>query len=119
MTLILFLLLLFVGFEHLIFGLVELVGKPELQAKAFDFSVDDLKNPAVNLALRNQGIYNLAFGFLVLYALLGNTPWQVFAGLMAFVVLVGIYGGATVTKKIYAIQALPALLTFLLLLFIH
>jgi putative membrane protein len=56
----------------------------------------------------NQGLYN---GFLsagLLWGLTQGASVQIF--FLACVVVAGVYGAATVTRKIFFIQALPALL---------
>jgi putative membrane protein len=66
----------------------------------------------------NQGLYNgfLAAG-LVWGLLITNSEWQhnVSFFFLACVAIAGIYGAATVSKRIFFIQAAPALLTILLL----
>ncbi len=68
----------------------------------------------------NQGLYNgfLAAG-LVWGLLITNAEWQHNVSLffLTCVAVAGIYGAATVSKRIFFIQALPALLTIVLLLF--
>ncbi len=68
----------------------------------------------------NQGLYNgfLAAG-LIWGLLISNAGWQHNVSLffLSCVAIAGIYGGATVTKKIFFIQGVPALLTIALLLF--
>jgi putative membrane protein len=67
----------------------------------------------------NQGLYNgfLAAG-LVWGLLITNPEWQRNVSLffLTCVAVAGIYGAATVSKRIFFIQALPALLTIVLLL---
>ena len=46
----------------------------------------------------------------------GDIRLKVLLLLNLFVVIVGIYGGKTVTKSIYLIQALPAIITVLFIL---
>ncbi|MBG9390030.1 DUF1304 domain-containing protein [Caenimonas aquaedulcis] len=59
----------------------------------------------------NQGLYNgfLAAG-LVFGLLLGANGGPVLIFFLACVVVAGIYGAATVNKRIFFVQALPALL---------
>ena len=66
----------------------------------------------------NQGLYN---GFLVaglVWGLIAADPigFQVKVFFLACVVVAGVYGAATVGKKILFVQALPAALALLLLL---
>jgi len=67
----------------------------------------------------NQGLYNgfLAAG-LIWGILITNPEWQHNVSLffLVCVAVAGIYGAATVSKRIFFIQAAPALLTIVLLL---
>ena len=57
----------------------------------------------------NQGLYN---GFLaagLLYGLIAQSR-EIVLLFLAFVIVAGLYGGATANRKIFFIQALPALL---------
>ena len=80
---------------------LEIFGKPDLQAKSFDMDVDFVKQPAAKTALANQGIYNgmgllilIVFFFFRMPTLI--TVWQL---LLAFVVVVAIFGGFTASKR--------------------
>lgn len=68
----------------------------------------------------NQGLYNgfLAAG-LIWSLLIQNPEWQHNVGLffLACVAVAGIYGAATVSRRIFFIQASPALLAIVLILF--
>ena len=72
-----------VAIEHLGIAGLEIFGKPETQAKAFDMTVNFV---------------------------------NVWAILLSFIVVVAIFGGFTATKKIFAIQMLPALIALILIL---
>lgn len=67
----------------------------------------------------NQGLYNgfLAAG-LVWSLLIQNSQWQHNVGLffLGCVAIAGIYGAATVSRRIFFIQAAPALLAIILIL---
>jgi len=82
--------------------------------RSFDKS---LFEPTKSMAA-NQGLYN---GFLaagLIWSILINTnPWNFYVAIffLSCVLIAGIYGGATASKKIYYIQALPALVTLILL----
>ena len=66
----------------------------------------------------NQGLYN---GFLaagLFWALVTNDGWESYKIAMFFlgcILVAGIYGGATANRRILFIQALPALVTMLVL----
>ena len=114
------LLTIIVGIEHIGIMWLEIFGKPDLQAKSFDMDVDFVKQPAAKTALANQGIYNGMLGLLILIVFFFFrmptliTVWQL---LLAFVVVVAIFGGFTASKKIFVVHMLPALIAFILLFF--
>ena len=109
-------LIAIVAVLHLLFGFLEMFARPEVQSKAFNFPVEALKDEYLQLALSNQGIYNLTFGLMTGLILLAHPSSLLLGILMAFVVIVGLYGGMTVAKRIYFVQALPALVAIVLLL---
>lgn len=58
----------------------------------------------------------LLSGIIGLLLFQGDIRLKVLLLLNLFVVIVGLYGGKTVTKSIYLIQALPAIITVLFIL---
>lgn len=106
-------LVTFVGCEHLAIMLIEMFASPQKQAEYFDLSVDYTKQRPARIAMANQGIYNGMLGFLILvsYWLLPRTYHLVVTQLlMIFVVVVALYGGFTVSRKVWSMQMLPAVL---------
>lgn len=97
-------LTILVGIEHIGIMWLEIFGKPDLQAKSFDMDINFVKQPAAKTALANQGIYNGMLGLLILIVFFFFrmptliTIWQL---LLAFVVVVAIFGGFTASKKIF------------------
>ncbi|WP_438852881.1 DUF1304 domain-containing protein [Brevundimonas nasdae] len=83
--------------------------------KAFGMSVEDAQRTKVLAA--NQGLYN---GFLVaglIWGLwLGAGGFQIKVFFLACVVIAGLFGAATASRKILFIQALPAALALIALL---
>ena len=108
-------LIIIVALEHLLFGYIEMFGATGLPAKAFGFEEAELKNKTLHVALSNQLIYNVWLGLLIIALTIANASIPVLSLTMIFVVLVGIYGALTVTKKIFIVQALPALISLILL----
>jgi putative membrane protein len=81
--------------------------------RAFGMSKEDAEKTKVLAA--NQGLYNgfLAAGlFYGLY--LGDAGFQFKVFFLACVIVAGIYGAATASKKILFVQALPALIALVL-----
>ena len=87
-----------------------------LGLKTFSNSLEHAKASATLAA--NQGLYN---GFLVaglVWGLLASPPEQAFAVKTFFlgcVVTAGLFGAATVSKRIFFVQAMPAILALGLL----
>ena len=90
-----------------------------LGKKTFKGSLkDDLFQPTKTLAA-NQGLYNgfLSAG-LIWSLLISNEIWSKNIALffLGCVIVAGIYGAMTASKKIFFVQALPAILALLVLL---
>ncbi len=83
--------------------------------KAFNLSADFARDTRVLAA--NQGLYN---GFLaagLLWGLwLGDAGFQIKLFFLACVLIAGVFGAATASKKILYVQALPALIAMIALL---
>lgn len=106
-----------VAIEHLGIMVLEIFGKPAQQAKAFDLSLDFVRQPEARVSFANQGIYNGALGAIIIasyWLFSGATLILVWQMLLAFVMVVALFGAVTATKKILFIQFLPALIVFLI-----
>lgn len=107
----------FVAILHIYFLVLEMFlwTKPK-GLKIFAQTLEQAQSSAALAA--NQGLYN---GFLsagLIWGLLHPQPdfsRQIITFFFACVVVAGIYGGATVNKKIFFIQSIPALLGLILL----
>jgi putative membrane protein len=86
--------------------------------KTFKSLPEHLFKPTKTLAA-NQGLYNgfLAAG-LVWALLINDLHWQKNISLffLSCVAIAGIYGSLTASKKIFYLQALPAIITIILIL---
>jgi putative membrane protein len=111
-----FVLTALVAFEHLYFLVLEMfLWQKPLGLKTFHNSAAQAKSSAVLAA--NQGLYN---GFLA-----AGLLWSLFAGpalaaplrvfFLACVAVAGLYGAYSVNKRVFFVQALPALVTLVLL----
>jgi putative membrane protein len=104
----------FVALQHLAFLVLEMFlwDKP-LGRKVFGNSREGAK--ATKVLAMNQGLYN---GFLVAGLvwglLLGAAGGAIQIFFLACVVVAGIFGGFTVSKKILLVQALPAAIALVL-----
>lgn len=110
LTAILKVLLVLVGLEHFGIAWLEMRATPEKQAALFAMPLTFVRQPQAQTALANQGIYNLMLGVSMLATLaVATTAFaQVALILFGFLLVVGLYGGVTVTKSIYLFQVLPA-----------
>lgn len=105
----------FVALLHLYFLWLEMFAWTTKARKVFKKFPQELFEPTKNMAA-NQGLYN---GFLaagLIWSLLIQDPvWQRHVALffLGCVVVAGIYGAFSVSKKIFTVQALPAILGIL------
>lgn len=106
---------------HFYFLWLEMFAWTTKAKKVFRNFPQDLFEPTKSMAA-NQGLYNgfLAAG-LVWSLLIQDSLWQVYVALffLGCVAVAGIYGAYSVSKKIFTIQALPALVGIILLLLHH
>jgi putative membrane protein len=110
------LLIAVVALEHLYILWMEMFAWETAGKKAFRGSLkDDMFAPTKKMAA-NQGLYNgfLAAG-LIWSLLITDSVWSRYVALffLGCVAVAGIYGAVTASRKIFWIQALPALIAFL------
>jgi putative membrane protein len=108
--------LLFCALEHVGFFILEsFLWKGAFVKKRFRMS-DQKAADTADLA-KNQGVYNLflAAGLILSFA---NRSMDLYAANIYFflgcIVVAGLVGAATVTRRIFVIQALPALIAIVL-----
>ncbi len=116
MHIIAIILTAFVAVEHLYILWMEMFAWESVGKKTFGGSLPpELFKPTTNLAA-NQGLYN---GFLVAGLtwsfLIDDSLWSTNVRLffLGCVVVAGIFGALTASRKIFFIQALPALLAII------
>ncbi len=117
MTSLLTALVLLIALEHLWFLALEMFlwTKP-IGLKTFRNTPERAEQTAVLAA--NQGLYN---GFLaagLVWSAFHPQPWfalQLRVFFLTCVVVAGVFGAASVSKRIFYVQALPALVTLILL----
>jgi putative membrane protein len=107
------LLIAFVALEHLYILYLEMFAWETLGKKTFkDSLAPELFKPTKGLAA-NQGLYNgfLAAGLSWTF-FIDDTMWQynVAVFFLSCVIVAGIYGAYSASKKIFFVQALPAIL---------
>ncbi len=105
-------LMVFIALLHIYFLILEMFlwDKP-LGMKAFGNNLEKAKVPKV--LAQNQGLYN---GFLaagLLWAVVEKSSFSIHIAtfFLSCIVVAGIYGAMIASKKIFFIQALPAIIT--------
>lgn len=103
---------LLIAIEHLYFMYFEMFAWETIGKKTFKTLSPELFTPTKGLAA-NQGLYNgfLAAG-LVWSRVINDQYWAENVALffLGCITIAGIYGAATASKKIFFVQALPAIL---------
>jgi putative membrane protein len=110
-------LIAIIALEHLYFLWLEMFAWTTKAKKVFKQFPEELFEPTKALAA-NQGLYNgfLSAG-LIWSLLIENPEWHFNVALffLCCVAIAGIYGGFTASKKIFIVQALPALIAIVLM----
>lgn len=110
----------FVAFEHCYILWLEMFVWTTRGPKVFKGLPKDLFIPTKALAA-NQGLYNgfLAAG-LFWSLIISNIEWSdnIAIFFLSCVIIAGIYGGLTAGKRIFIVQAMPAILALLAVYFI-
>lgn len=119
MELISKILITIVAIEHLYILYMEMFAWETLGKKTFKGSLkEELFTPTKNLAA-NQGLYNgfLSAG-LIWSFFISDEIWSknIAIFFLSCVIVAGIYGALTASKKFFVVQALPAILALLVLL---
>lgn len=112
-------LIALVAVEHLYILYMEMFAWETLGKKTFKGALkDELFTPTKNLAA-NQGLYNgfLSAG-LIWSLLISDEMWSKYVAMffLGCVIVAGIYGAFTASKKIFFVQALPAILALIFVL---
>lgn len=116
MKIISLILTLVVAIEHLVILYIEMFAWETIGKKVFNSSLKpDLFSPTKTLAA-NQGLYN---GFLsagLIWSLaISDANWSINIRLffLTCIAIAGTYGALTASKKIFIIQALPAIVAII------
>lgn len=112
-------LIALVALEHLYIMYFEMFAWETIGKRTFKSIPENLFKPTKSLAA-NQGLYNgfLAAG-LIWSLLICNKEWSVNISIffLVCVIIAGIYGAITASKRIFFVQALPAILALIAVLF--
>lgn len=82
-------------------------------SKVFDMDKSELERESVNTLFKNQGVYNGLLAVMILLALFVFVSKTALAVLMAYIILVAIYGGITSNPKIIFMQGGLAIITLI------
>jgi putative membrane protein len=116
------LLIALVAIEHLYILYMEMFAWETLGKKTFKSSLaPELFKPTKRLAA-NQGLYNgfLSAG-LIWSLLINDTSWSgnVAVFFLSCVIVAGLYGAYSASKRIFFVQALPAILALMVTLLVN
>ena len=112
MDLVLKIIIGFVAFLHLYFLYFEMFAWTTKGKKIFNNFPEDMFEPSKSMAA-NQGLYNgfLSAGLIWSYFITdANWSENIALFFLTCVAVAGIYGAMSITKKIFFIQAMPALI---------
>jgi len=86
-------------------------------ARVFKMEEEELRRPSVTTLFKNQGVYNGLIGVLILISIyvIPSISWLVL--LLAYIILVALYGSVTSDKMILLKQGGVAILTLISLFF--
>ncbi|MDW7693655.1 DUF1304 domain-containing protein [Flammeovirgaceae bacterium SG7u.111] len=108
----------FVAIEHLYILYMEMFAWETLGKKTFKKFPEDLFAPTKSMAA-NQGLYNgfLSAGLIWTY-FISDQAWSsnVAIFFLGCVIVAGIYGALTASKKIFTVQAVPAIIALAIVL---
>ena len=108
MSILAFILIIFVAIQHYCILILEMFfNESEAVQKNFGLELEFLKDERVKKIMSNQGLYN---GFLASGLMWSLTETGEFQFQIAIFFLIAIYGSETVSKKIFLLQGIPALL---------
>jgi len=109
----------FIALEHLYIMYFEMFAWETIGKKTFKSLPENLFTPTQSLAA-NQGLYNgfLAAG-LIWSLFICDKQWSanVAVFFLCCVIVAGIYGAVTASKRIFFVQALPAIIALVIILF--
>ncbi len=118
MTIIAQILIILIALEHLYILYMEMFSWEKLGKKTFGGALPDHLFQPTRVMAANQGLYNrfLAAG-LIWSLLISDVRWSenVAIFFLSCVAVAGIYGGWSASRKILIVQALPAIITLLVI----
>jgi len=105
-----------IAFEHLYFLWLEMFAWETKGKKVFKGSLpEEMFKPTKTLAA-NQGLYNsfLAAGLIWTF-FIDDPRWKIYVAIffLTCIIIAGIYGAFSASKKIFFVQALPAIIALI------
>ena len=100
-----------------IFYLEIAVPDSERTAGVFGMDINELRRPAMKNAMKNQGVYNLGIGILLLLAVFAFRSKAMVISLLAYIIFVALYGSFTGNKTIILKQGGLAVIALILSIF--
>ena len=119
MSILAFILILFVAIEHYYILILEMYfNESETVQRNFGLDSKFLKDERVKKMMANQGLYNsfLASGLIWSLIETGEFQIQIAVFFLICIICAAVYGSVTVSKKIFLVQGLPALMAVISLL---
>ena len=116
MSILALILILFVAIEHYCILILEMYFN-ESKTVQRNFGLDSkfLKDERVKKMMANQGLYNsfLASGLIWSLTETGEFQIQIAVFFLICIICAAVYGSVTVSKKIFLLQGLPALMAII------
>jgi len=109
-------LILFVAIEHYYILILEMYfNESETIQRNFGLDSKFLKDERVKKMMANQGLYNsfLASGLIWSLTETGEFQIQITVFFLICIICAAVYGSVTVSKKIFLLQGLPALMAII------
>ena len=116
MSILALILILFVAIEHYYILILEMyLNESKSIQKNCGLELDFLKDERVKKMMANQGLYNgfLATGLVWSLIESGEFQFQIAVFFLICIICAAIYGSVTVSKKIFLVQGLPALMAII------
>ena len=116
MSILALILILFVAIEHYYILILEMYfNESETIQRNFGLDSKFLKDERVKKMMANQGLYNsfLASGLMWSLTESGEFQFQIAIFFLICIICAAVYGSVTVSKKIFLLQGLPALMAII------
>ena len=116
MSILALILILFVAIEHYYILILEMYfNESETIQRNFGLDSKFLKDERVKKMMANQGLYNsfLASGLIWSLTETGEFQIQIEVFFLICIICAAVYGSVTVSKKIFLLQGLPALMAII------